>query len=380
MLDILSAIKEAAKESNAFENHPAKELSLEERLLYLQGLALVMNSDGEIHPEETDYLLILIRSLDLDESVLESCIEFSKQPDKNTIQSILKTFRRKPIAQLFIFDALMLSYRDGQISESEKEVIDELALQFEVIKGTYSDIYDLFCHIKNKNWEGSALYFNTHLLNHKFFNHILDYYEVDLDEVSKHAKEISKKKIIINIKDKVREGVSNEVLLPFFQSKIDRGQASVQSGVLIIPEVKYVKLSSLKLGYDQISKCLYIDSYILVKDIVVLNYFYNSVDVTIEDRYILMGGTKKIIKSQISHNNRVLSLETKLTEGSLIDISGVLWEYKAYRGKCDLFGESIMYSTSKRDFKHIENYDCLILHTSLTDKSVRGSLTRVIGE
>ncbi|EJL6727515.1 hypothetical protein NMS00_004914, partial [Vibrio alginolyticus] len=175
MIDILSTIKEAAKESCAFESHAAKELSLEERLLYLQGLALIMNANGDMHEEKKNYLLTLIISLEVDESIIDSCMDFANKPDKNIVQSILKYFKRKPIAQLFLFDAFMISVRDGDISVSEKNIIDELALQFEVSKGLYSDIFDFFCRVRNKNWQDSALYFNTHLLQPKFFSHILKY-------------------------------------------------------------------------------------------------------------------------------------------------------------------------------------------------------------
>ena len=47
-MDILNFIQDVTKESNSFTHHPVKELSLEDRLLYLNGLALVMNADGQI--------------------------------------------------------------------------------------------------------------------------------------------------------------------------------------------------------------------------------------------------------------------------------------------------------------------------------------------
>ena len=36
-LDILDFLEDATREADAFEHHPARELSLEERLLYLNG-------------------------------------------------------------------------------------------------------------------------------------------------------------------------------------------------------------------------------------------------------------------------------------------------------------------------------------------------------
>ncbi|MCA2452360.1 TerB family tellurite resistance protein [Vibrio alginolyticus] len=195
MLDILDVINEATKEANSFENHAAKNLTLEERLLYLQGLALVMNADGDIHPEEKEYLRILIKSFEMDESILESFVEFAQRPDKDTVQAFFRTFRRRPIAQLFLFDALMMTRRDDFVDEREKAVVDKIAEQLEVLKGTYQDIFDLFCHINNKDWDESALYFSSHLLNPEHFKHLLDYYEVDFDDLKTLTSEKNKSRL-----------------------------------------------------------------------------------------------------------------------------------------------------------------------------------------
>ena len=182
MFDILDLIHDATKEANSFENHPAKALPLEERLSYLNGLALVMNADAEISEDEKEYLRILIKSFDLDESCLNDFVTFAQAPDKDTIQAFFRTFRRKPVAQLFLFDAYMMGLRDGQLQDKERAVIDKMAEQLEVLKGTRRDIFDLFCHIKNKDWEESSLYFSSHLLNPEHFKHLLEYYEVDFNE------------------------------------------------------------------------------------------------------------------------------------------------------------------------------------------------------
>ncbi|MEZ8204626.1 TerB family tellurite resistance protein [Vibrio splendidus] len=206
MLDILDVINEATKEANSFENHAAKDLTLEECLLYLQGLALVMNADGEIHAEEKEYIRILIKSFEMDESILESFVEFAKRPDKDTVQAFFRTFRRRPIAQLFLFDALMMTRRDDSVDEREKAVIDKIAEQLEVRKGTYSDIFDLFCHIKNKDWDESALYFSSYLLNPEHFKHLLDYFEVNLEELLARTKNLQSKRIKQIITSKLNLG------------------------------------------------------------------------------------------------------------------------------------------------------------------------------
>ncbi|MCG9697431.1 TerB family tellurite resistance protein [Shewanella sp. Isolate11] len=379
MDDILSLIKKAAKESKAFENHAAKELSLEGRLLYLQGLSLVMNADSEIHEEEKDYLLILIKSLDLDESIIDNCIEFSNEPDKSTIQSILKYFKRKPIAQLFLFDAFMMSYRDGVISTQEKKIIDELARQFEVAKGIYSDIFDLFCYIKNKNWQDCSLYFSAFFLNPKHFIHIFDYYDVNLDNVSKEIKETSKRKTLACIKGKIEDGISNEVLLPFLQSKIDRREASVKNGFYIVSELENLNLNTLGIDYNKLDETLYTDSLHLVKDSSVVNYFFDSIGITSVERYKLDGGSKKVISSKILNNKRVLSLSSKFDEGCLVDIEGTLWAYKKGRGYNNILGGKSITSNTKINFSQLADVKELQLHCSLTDKSSAGRLIKFYG-
>ncbi|MGR5194783.1 TerB family tellurite resistance protein [Vibrio rotiferianus] len=375
-MGILNLIKEAAKESSAFESHAAKDLSLEDRLLYLQGLALVMNADGEIHREEKDYLLILIKSFDLDESLLESCIDFANQPDKSTIQSVLKCFKRKPIAQLFLFDALMISYRDGEISEEEKEVIDELAFQFEVAKGIYQDIFDLFCYIKNRNWQDAVLYFSVHLLNPNYFCHIFKYYDVSLDEMSEVSTQVSKRRILASIKNKLDDGISNEVILPFLQSKIDKKEASVRNGNFILPDLDDFKLSTINIDFDQLSETLHINSSVLIKQTSIITYFLKSIGLTESDRYKLDGGTQKIITSTLAKNNRVLNLYSKFEEGCLIDINGTLWSYKKGRGYNNIIDEKSIISNTKTNFNQLARVKELQLHHSLTDKSSAGRLVK----
>ncbi|EJL6568333.1 TerB family tellurite resistance protein, partial [Vibrio navarrensis] len=267
MLDILDVINEATKEANSFENHAAKDLTLEERLLYLQGLALVMNADGEIHAEEKEYIRILIKSFEMDESILESFVEFAQRPDKDTVQAFFRTFRRRPIAQLFLFDALMMTRRDDSVDDREKAVVDKIAEQLEVLKGTYQDIYDLFCHIKNKDWKESALYFSSHLLNPEHFNHLLDYFEVDLNEILETTSELRKDRVLRIIKERLGDNfdsnnpslnIDNEVIVPLLQSGINRGDIKVILDVVEIPAFGEFSLANLGIDYNKETKELFL--------------------------------------------------------------------------------------------------------------------------
>ncbi|WP_339690262.1 TerB family tellurite resistance protein [uncultured Pseudoalteromonas sp.] len=282
--DILDVINDATKEADAFEGHPAADFTMEEQLLYLNGLALVMNADGHIDDSEKEYIRILIKSMNLDQSILDDMVTFAKAPDKDTVQAFFRTFRRRPVAQLFLFDALMMTRRDGKVEDKEKAVVDKIADQLEILKGTQQDIFDLFCHIKNRNWQESALYFSSHLLNPDHFKHLLAYHEIEFDALMAETAEIRSNRLIEVIKQKVdidaleweplvyRDDrcmpdateitttfISNivtlDLILPFLQSKLDRKELRINADeVLLIKdgeEHSYGSLTDLTLSYDK---------------------------------------------------------------------------------------------------------------------------------
>ncbi|MDQ9090513.1 TerB family tellurite resistance protein [Pseudoalteromonas haloplanktis] len=282
--DILDVINDATKEADAFEGHPAADFTMEEQLLYLNGLALVMNADGHIDDTEKEYIRILIKSMNLDESILDDMVTFAKAPDKDTVQAFFRTFRRRPVAQLFLFDALMMTRRDGKVEDKEKTVVDKIADQLEILKGTQQDIFDLFCHIKNRNWQESALYFSSHLLNPEHFKHLLAYHEIEFDALMAETAEIRSNRLIEVIKQKIdidalewerleyrnadssfgateitNTFISNiftqTLILPFLQSKLDRKELRINADeVLLIKdgvEQAYGSLADLTLSYDK---------------------------------------------------------------------------------------------------------------------------------
>jgi len=202
-LDMLSAFREAAKEADAFEHHPISEQGLEEQILYLQGLAMVMNAEGDIDQREQSYLQILLKSFSLDSAILEDLTQFALAPDTDTIQSFLRCYRRKPLAQVFLFDALMMTRRDERVHEKEIALVNAMAEQLEILKGTQRDIFDLFCLIRNKNWIECSLYFDSYLLNSEHFQHLLDYHGVDLNDLLKQAKDIGNLRLRENLEFKL---------------------------------------------------------------------------------------------------------------------------------------------------------------------------------
>ena len=312
-LDMLATFMEATKEPSAFENHPIAQQGIEGQLLYLQGLALVMNADNDIHETEVEYLQILINSFSLDSSVLEDVVDFAKAPDKATIQAFVAYYRRKPLAQLFLFDALMMTRRDNQVHEKEMPLVNAMATQLEVLKGTQQDIFDLFCHIKNRNWQESALYFSCHLLNPDHFKHLLAYHEVEFDKLMVETAKIRSKRLAKLIVSKVIRACqlkweplnycnaeslpkekeittdfapnifTHDLLVPFLQSKMDRGELRVSSDEVFITynsfEKLYCLLTDLHLEFDPedkiftVSKSYISDSELMVSNEMKLDYF-----------------------------------------------------------------------------------------------------------
>ncbi len=354
MLDILDIINEATKEANSFENHAAKDLSLEERLLYLQGIALVMNADGVIHHEEKEFIRILIKSFEMDESILESVVEFAQCPDKDTVQAFFRTFRRRPISQLFLFDALVMTRRDENVDEREKAVVDKIAEQLEVLKGTYQDIFDLFCHIKNKDWEESSLYFSSHLLNPEYFRHLLDYYEVDFEDLLERTKNIRNKRVLEIFKSRVNSlsesnemkiTLNNDVVLPIIQSGIDRGEVKVFMGKIIFPEEKECELSKVGFGYLQESKSLYLANAENISDRIIVSFVSNYLNVSNIQMFEVLFDGNNIINGEIDkESNRKLKLSTNFENGKFIAIGNKLFQY-VNNGKYDIFGSDEIYSS-----------------------------------
>jgi len=211
-LDMLSAFNEATKEADAFENHPISSLNLEDKMLYLQGLAMVMNADGEIHATEKEYCRILIKSFGMDVSVLDDVISFVQAPDGDTIQAFVRCYRRNTLAQVFLFDALMMTRRDGKVHDKEMPLVNAIADQLEILKGTQQDIFDHFCHIKNRNWQESALYFSSHLLNPEHFKHLLAYHEISFEALMQEIQNIGKSRLLSHIEERVGFSIKPNIL------------------------------------------------------------------------------------------------------------------------------------------------------------------------
>jgi len=389
--DILDIINDATAEADAFEHHPAADFSMEEQLLYLNGLALVMNADGDIDAREVEYLRILIKSMNLDQTILDDMTTFAQKPDKDTVQAFFLAFRRKPVAQLFLFDALMMSRRDEQVHEREKAVVDKIAEHLEILKGTQQDIYDLFCHIKHKNWQESALYFSSHLLNPEHFKHLLSYHGVDYDALMAETTALRAERLYQVLSDKVKSANENSsqqlldhnIVIPMFQAELDRGTAVVVKGLFSIKnnnEIKDLKLMELGIYWDQENNCLFSKEEIEIIDTRIVRCFIEIN--TLNVGKVFSAGLKNFTDIPLAIDNE--NSEKKITLSSPIDIKTPYFiynnaMYKYTRDHYSLYKDSdlemhLSYHSGRDDMKAD---DFVAIDYSESDSDSKGTVVKL---
>ena len=400
--EILDLIDDASAEANAFENHPTAELGMEEQVLYLKGLALIMSVDKDIDASEKEFIRILIKSMTLDESLLEDVVAFAQSPDKDTVQAFFKAFRHQANAQVFVFDALTMAFRDDELKTVEKAAIDKIANQLGVLKGVQQDIYDLFCHIKHNNWKESALYFNSHLLKVSQFQHLLSYYGVDYDQLMAETKKLRQSRLLDLISAKQAIGskkvdlnagnaLSHDVVIPMLQAELDRGLAHEVDGKLSIdahtlspanddfvdseqqevPAIEQFDLTANGIGFDQASGQLSSQEAKMVEDDQVGEYlrdkFFLGVGAQtaglIEGIPTIIGKTYEQGYSYVTyHLSTPITKEIPLViwEGHLFayDTEGQGSDYHAYDSTDIYIDSDVDYEDSSCSEKDVElNYD-----------------------
>ena len=188
-LDILDFVSEAINESYNEENkekelytdHPLKEILVDERVLYLQGIALVMNADKEIHDDEVKYLSILLNSCELEASSLDELLTFAKSPDKDAIKQLFSTFKNKCIAETFIYDAMVMTQRDDELQDVETKLEAIFVNQLQISSNKYQHIQYLFKAISVKNWHACAMVFHLNLLDLEHYLHIFSFHKADIN-------------------------------------------------------------------------------------------------------------------------------------------------------------------------------------------------------
>ena len=194
----------------------------------------------------------------------------------------MHAFRRKPMAHTFLFDAYMVGLCNDKEYDNELAVITSLADKLEVLKGTQQDIYDIFCLIRNKDWSECGLFFEYSMLNREYYNHLLEYYDIKIEEHLTNSIKMQQKrlheKFSINLewmnlkypreaefpkkkqitKDFVSISIDNGIAVSFIQYLLDRKEIIVKGNkvyrVYDNSEELYVDLSHCAIDYSPVSR------------------------------------------------------------------------------------------------------------------------------
>ena len=174
---------EANRKVETYINHPFKDASLEEKLLYLQSLALVMNADKVIDDNEKQYLTILINSFELEGDLLDGIVEFASSPDKESVKAFFGKFANHDILPVLLFDALSMVHRDGALDDAESALVAIFCKQLQIDEAVQQKVTTLFDAIAQQKWQQAARYLFLNVLEASSFEHIFTFHQQNLAEL-----------------------------------------------------------------------------------------------------------------------------------------------------------------------------------------------------
>jgi|GEM_PF-2150264 len=174
---------EANRKVETYINHPFKSASLEEKLLYLQSLALVMNADKVIDDNEKQYLTILINSFELEGDLLDGIVGFASSPDKESVKAFFCNFANHDILPVFLFDALSMVHRDGALDDAESALVAIFCKQLQINETVQQKVSTLFDAIAQQKWQQAAKSLFHNVLPTSSFEHIFTFHQQNLAEL-----------------------------------------------------------------------------------------------------------------------------------------------------------------------------------------------------
>jgi len=178
---VLNMLKKVKVQTLSFEKHPCKDLDLEIKIHYLNGLSLIMNEDGDMDEKEKEYISILINSFDLPKEQLDEFIEFAQNPDEDSIYDMMSAFSSKDIKYNFMVDCIMLAMRDGEFCEKEEAIIEQYFEMFKISEKEAQDLSYIFEMFHTQNGNALYRYFKRNeYLKIELFQYLLDYYKIDM--------------------------------------------------------------------------------------------------------------------------------------------------------------------------------------------------------
>lgn len=213
MAGILGKVKNASKIVE-IKNHPVQSENMELKIHYLNGLALMMNVDEEIHKAEKDYIRSLIKTFDLDDNLISRFIDFAEDPEDELIDEMFAVLSEKDSVRYnFLLDSVMLSQKDGTIHENETELLALYSDKLSINNDTFEIIKEAIDVVISKSVERTKGFYINYKEVYNFFEYM--FINKDLD-----VKEEVEKEIIQRREYEERRRV-NEIKNRPIQEKID---------------------------------------------------------------------------------------------------------------------------------------------------------------
>ncbi len=182
---ILDLLKKEQKNSNilTFKKHPYVELDLESKIHYLNGLALVMNEDDNIHESEKEYLSILINTFNLAPEQFEDILEFAINPQQDMILEMFEHFNTDEMKYLFLLDCMMIAHSDGDFSKPETDLIKQYISMLNLEEDLYTEIKNISLAIITKHSDLlKELITASNSIKVDLIQHFIDFYKIDYEE------------------------------------------------------------------------------------------------------------------------------------------------------------------------------------------------------
>ncbi|MDD3052212.1 MAG: SUMF1/EgtB/PvdO family nonheme iron enzyme [Candidatus Cloacimonetes bacterium] len=123
--NLINKEKKEIEKKRKMTCHPVAKESIENKINYLNGLALMMNVDGQITDDEKEFFYQLIEAFELTDSLLEEFLSFAENPDHEQIVQLLKDLSASEKTKFFfMFDNFKMANLHGDVTPEETELIN----------------------------------------------------------------------------------------------------------------------------------------------------------------------------------------------------------------------------------------------------------------
>ena len=174
-MNLLELLKKVTIKLLNFHNHPCIEMEESIQIHYINALTLVAISDNDISALEIEYIKLFIDSFGLSPDLLDTFIEFGKNPDKKIVLDMMQSINNKNIRYNLLVDCMMMAYIDGDYNDKEKTIIKQYYTMFKIDKDEADDLESIFYHFYHQN---SYIYLDY--IDIELFRYLFDYYDMEM--------------------------------------------------------------------------------------------------------------------------------------------------------------------------------------------------------